>query len=466
DVPAANTGAVTASDNCGTATKSFVGDSPSGSCPKVITRTYRATDACGNSTTCTQTITVADTTAPSISCPASVTVQCDSDVPSADTGSVTASDNCAGTPAKEFVSDSPSGTCPKVITRTYKATDTCGNTATCTQTITVSDTTAPSLTCPPDAVVTCKTDVPAAATTTGELVTQGGSASDNCSGAVGITSLDGEPTDVSSCGENCGGKLVRTYTARDDCGNTSTCTQTITWGTPASAQDAQQLTIASLLKSGDLVVGVPGRSVTIPGGLNAKSSALCIVSKLSASGSASSLPDFGDVRLDSATCQTSPSLDLQGDGTWKNALLSRAISLALNLRFDAQQQQLVKQQPAIGSRASGQRPGAGFELANFALASTLWTQGVLPGPDGLVGTSDDELDSSSARMQIMVPAPVLAALGPNATAADLLRLANAALAGQPTGDVGLSDITAAVDAINRGFDFGRRRLMIISGSQR
>ena len=29
-------------------------------CPRTITRTYQATDACGNTTTCTQTITVGD----------------------------------------------------------------------------------------------------------------------------------------------------------------------------------------------------------------------------------------------------------------------------------------------------------------------------------------------------------------------------------------------------------------------
>ena len=463
DVPASNTASVTASDNCGTPTKSFVGDSPSGTCPKVITRTYRATDGCNNSTTCTQTITVNDTTPPSITCPASVTVQCDADVPAADTSSVTASDNCAGTPTKSFEGDSPSGTCPKVITRTYKATDVCGNSATCTQTITVSDTTPPSLSCPPDAVVTCKTDVPAAATTVEELVTQGGSASDNCS-AVGITFEDGEPSDISSCGENCGGKLVRTYTATDDCGNTSTCTQTITWGTPASAQSAQQVVIASLLKSGDVVVGVPGtNSLTIPGGLNANSSALCIVSKLSASGTAGSLAaGFGDQRLNPSTCQTSPSLELQKDGTW-NVVLSQTISLALNLRMNTLQLQLKQNAQTSGlSVPRANRPDADFDLSSFTLTSSFLTQGALPGPDGLMGTSDDELDLSSARTQFVIPASILSALGSRATAADLLRLANTALAGVPTGDVRLSDIAAALDAVNRSFDFGKRRIILNS----
>lgn len=471
DVPEADTSSVTTSDNCGgTVTVRHVGDVISSqTCANqyTITRTYRGTDACGNHADCTQTITVNDTTPPEITCPANTTVECTGDTSPAATGSATASDNCGGDVTITH-SDSFAPGCGNtgVITRTWTAEDACHNTTTCPQTITVVDTTPPTISCPPSVKVTCLGNVPKAATTVAELEAQGGSASDTC-GDVTINHED-VFDDQSSCGEACGGKITRTYTATDACGNASSCSQAqiITYGTPGSAEDVQQQVIASLLKSGDLVVGSPGRSFTIPGGPNAKSSALCIVSKLSASGSATSLPDFGDQRLDPATCQTSPPLDLQGDGTWKNALLSRVISLALNLRVDAEQrQQILKQQPQISSRASGQRPGAGFELASFALASTLWTQGVLPGPDGLVGTSDDELDSSSARMQIMVPASVLTALGPNATAADLLRLANAALAGEPTGDVGLSDITAAVDAINRGFDFGRRRLMV-SASQR
>ena len=45
-----------------------------------------------------------------------------------------------------------------VITRTWTATDDCGNASTCMQTITVEDMTAPVITCPADATVTAKTD--------------------------------------------------------------------------------------------------------------------------------------------------------------------------------------------------------------------------------------------------------------------------------------------------------------------
>ena len=55
-----------------------------GSCPNKFTvkRTYHATDACGNSSSCTQTITVNDTTAPTITqCAPDATVECASLAP-------------------------------------------------------------------------------------------------------------------------------------------------------------------------------------------------------------------------------------------------------------------------------------------------------------------------------------------------------------------------------------------------
>src|SRR5204862_5803922 len=129
-VPAPNIASVQASDNCGgTATVAFVGYSASNrasSRNNVITRTYRATDACGNHAACTQTITVNDTTAPSITCPGPVSVQCFSQVPAHDVTSVQASDNCGAPVTVTFVSDSAThgtSSCNNVITRTYRATD-------------------------------------------------------------------------------------------------------------------------------------------------------------------------------------------------------------------------------------------------------------------------------------------------------------------------------------------------------
>src|SRR5207249_7641579 len=89
---------VTTSDSCGgTVTVTWQGDSISSSnCAGqfVISRTYRATDQCGNSATCIQTITVNDTNPPSISCPSNLTASCATPVPPATNSSAISDDSC------------------------------------------------------------------------------------------------------------------------------------------------------------------------------------------------------------------------------------------------------------------------------------------------------------------------------------------------------------------------------------
>jgi len=223
-VPTANPGSVIASDNCnGVPIVTFDGDVISNqTCINryLITRTYRATDACGNSSTCTQLITVNDQTPPSITCPAPVTVSCASLVPAPNLGSVSASDNCSGIPVVTFVNDvTTNQTCANryIVTRTYRAVDECGNSATCTQTITVNDQTPPNLTCPPSVTVTCATDLPPANI---NQVT----ATDNCNGVVTITHV-GDAISNQTCVNRY--TVTRTYRATDECGNSSTCNQLI-----------------------------------------------------------------------------------------------------------------------------------------------------------------------------------------------------------------------------------------------
>ncbi|HEX5654445.1 MAG TPA: hypothetical protein VFX58_15305, partial [Chitinophagaceae bacterium] len=227
EVPAVNINDVTGvSDNCsGTVSVTFVSDVISNqTCANRyrITRTYRATDVCGNSATCTQIIVVNDQTPPLLTCPGPVTVSCASAVPSPDPNTVTGvSDNCAGTVSVTFVGDQISNqTCPNryTITRTYRATDVCGNSATCTQTIIVNDNSAPSLTCPANVTVACASQVPAAnpGSVTG--------VSDNCSGTVTVTH-EGDVTSNQTCANRF--TITRTYKATDACGNSATCTQLI-----------------------------------------------------------------------------------------------------------------------------------------------------------------------------------------------------------------------------------------------
>jgi len=96
-----------------------------------------------------------DATAPNFTfIPANTTVECDDSTDPSDTGQATASDAC-GTPVVTYSDVNAPGACPQAytITRTWKATDECGNEATANQTINVVDTTAPVLVGVPGNVV-------------------------------------------------------------------------------------------------------------------------------------------------------------------------------------------------------------------------------------------------------------------------------------------------------------------------
>jgi hypothetical protein len=105
------------------------------------TVTSTATDGAGNTASCTFTVRVNDTQAPTITCPANITVttatgSCVAPV----TYAVTAADNCPGvttalTAGLASGSDFPIG----VTTVTYRATDAAGNITTCSFTVTVID---------------------------------------------------------------------------------------------------------------------------------------------------------------------------------------------------------------------------------------------------------------------------------------------------------------------------------------
>ena len=192
-----------------------VSETTAGACAGeyTITRTFTATDDCGNSTSATQTITVQDTTAPEFtSVPADYTAECSDELVMDD---ATATDNC-GEVSIDVVSETTAGACAGeyTITRTFTATDDCGNSTSATQTITVQDTTAPEFTSvPADYTAECSD----------ELVMDDATASDNC-GEVSIE-VSSETTAGACAGEY---TITRTFTATDDCGNSTSATQTIT----------------------------------------------------------------------------------------------------------------------------------------------------------------------------------------------------------------------------------------------
>ena len=220
----ANTGMSTATDNCDPApVVTFADVTMAGACAQeyTIARTWTATDACGNSSTCLQTITVDDSTPPAFTmCAADITVECTASTDPANTGMSTATDNCDPAPVVTFTDVTMAGACAQeyTIARTWTATDACGNTSTCLQTITIEDSTPPVFTmCAADITIECTASIDPADTVSS-------TATDNCDPAPVVTSAD--VTMEGACAQEY--TIARTWTATDACGNTSTCLQTIT----------------------------------------------------------------------------------------------------------------------------------------------------------------------------------------------------------------------------------------------
>jgi len=115
------------------------------------TVTWTTTDTSGNSASATQTVTIVDTTSPSITAPDSITAE----ATSADSNIVV-----LGNPVSSDLVDTPSisNNAPDVFplgetTVTWTATDYSGNSASATQTVTIVDTTSPELTMPEDVMI-------------------------------------------------------------------------------------------------------------------------------------------------------------------------------------------------------------------------------------------------------------------------------------------------------------------------
>ena len=130
--------APSATDNCGSATVTVLSTVTNASCGCTFaaTRTWQAMDGSGNKTTCSQTVTVADTTPPSLSCPENKVLEFQNEKGAVGTFSITATDLCSAvtvvaTPASGSVF--PFGVTPVQV----QATDACNNSTKCSFTVTV-----------------------------------------------------------------------------------------------------------------------------------------------------------------------------------------------------------------------------------------------------------------------------------------------------------------------------------------
>ena len=198
------------SDNCPGATISCTPASGSSFAIGTTSVSCTATDAAGNTDSCSFNVTVDDNEAPVASCPADITQSADAGACTATvTYSATVSDNCPGA----SISCSPaSGTSFGVGTTTVSctATDAAGNTDSCSFNVTISDDEDPTISCPGGVMTDSDPGQCDAA------VSFSVTASDACGSAtVSCTPASGSVFPVGSTTVNC--------TATDAAGNTATC---------------------------------------------------------------------------------------------------------------------------------------------------------------------------------------------------------------------------------------------------
>ncbi|PCJ80389.1 MAG: hypothetical protein COA49_09140, partial [Bacteroidetes bacterium] len=207
---------VVADDNCGGSVEvTFVDQAVSGGCVHPVgmyMRTYTATDDCGNSSMFEQFLRLVDETAPVFTyVPADYTIECSDELV---LELAEATDNCANAViiiTEEVIPGSCNG--EYSLVRTFTAHDDCDNYSVDSQTITVVDTTGPSFdTVPEDYTIECSE----------ALILDMATASDLCSQAVV------EVASVEVAGD-CANEytMIRTFTATDECGNTTLVDQTI-----------------------------------------------------------------------------------------------------------------------------------------------------------------------------------------------------------------------------------------------
>ena len=207
---------VTGTDNCPNETLTMLSGLASGELFPIGTTavSYQLVDSSGNTVSCTFSVTVNDTEAPSIACPSNIVKANDVGECSAIINyTVTSGDNCPGatvTQTSGFASGSafPIG----VTTNTFVITDASGNSETCSFDVIVNDTKAPTLNCPSD--ISVASDLGSCSAVVNYSIT----GSDNCPNFT-ITQISGLAS-----GENFPlGITTNSFEIEDASGNVSSC---------------------------------------------------------------------------------------------------------------------------------------------------------------------------------------------------------------------------------------------------
>ena len=180
---------------------------------------FTATDNAGNANECHFTVTVTETTPPTVTCPATITVGA---ATNSCTGVATwqppvATDNCIG---DDIFSDWQSGSAFPLgqTVVTYTTTDESGNSGTCSFVVLVKDVTAPTFT-------NCQANVTFNLTTTctKTISWNAPNFTDNCDASLSIA--ESHPNEIFNFPT---GVTTVSYVATDDAGNTATCSFKVT----------------------------------------------------------------------------------------------------------------------------------------------------------------------------------------------------------------------------------------------
>ncbi|MGI0008333.1 MAG: HYR domain-containing protein [Nitrosopumilaceae archaeon] len=202
-------GSAKADDNVGVTT--ITNDAPAVFAVGKTIVTWTATDAAGNIVTASQTVTIVDTTKPSISSPEDIVVEATDPLQNLVTlGNATASDAVG---IISNTNDAPAAFAFGKTVVTWTATDASGNSVSDTQTITVVDTTNPKVTTPADV------KVEATSLTNNMVSIDTATAKD----IMGVAAITNDAPDTFPFGET-----IVTWTVTDPSGNSATATQKVT----------------------------------------------------------------------------------------------------------------------------------------------------------------------------------------------------------------------------------------------
>lgn len=214
-------------ENCTIDESSFSVDADlligTGTCIDSFSRVYYISDESGNTISCSQLIIVEDTTNPTFTVPADITIGCNDSTDPATTGNVTnIDDNCGlGNMVPSYTDVIVNGSCPTnmIITRTWVLLDDCDNETSIAQVITIADTDVP------DVIVqdvTVYLDATGSASIEATDIDNG--SSDDC-GLDVILSLDITEFD---CDDLTSSPITVELTVTDSCGNSDSLEALVT----------------------------------------------------------------------------------------------------------------------------------------------------------------------------------------------------------------------------------------------